>query len=53
MVRGHYMCKQMPVIPVNRVVDKKKNNQKKWRPEDEELHKWSLTTKKHKNIGPR
>jgi hypothetical protein len=22
------MCKEMPVIPVNRVVDKKKNNKK-------------------------
>jgi hypothetical protein len=23
-VRGHWMCKEMPVIPVNRVVDKKR-----------------------------
>jgi hypothetical protein len=22
-IRGHYMCKEMPVIPVDRVVDKK------------------------------
>jgi hypothetical protein len=27
-VRGHCMCKEMPVIPVNRVVDKKKKLEK-------------------------
>jgi hypothetical protein len=40
------MCKEMPVIPVNRVVDTKK----KWRAEEEERHKGSLTkTNKNKN----
>jgi hypothetical protein len=33
----------MLVIPVNRVADTKKNNQKKWRAEEEERHKGSLT----------
>jgi hypothetical protein len=38
------MCKELPVIPVNKVVDpKKKNNRKKWRAEEEERHKGSLT----------
>jgi hypothetical protein len=37
----------MPVIPVNKVVDPKKYNWKKWRAEDgEERHKGSLTHKK-------
>jgi hypothetical protein len=40
------MCKEMPVILVSRVVDPKKNNRKKWRVEDEERHKGSLTHKK-------
>jgi hypothetical protein len=42
------MCKEMPVIPVNRVVDPKKNNWKKWRAKEEERHKGSLTPK---NVG--
>jgi hypothetical protein len=29
----------MPVIPVNKVVDKKKNDQQKWRAKEEERHK--------------
>jgi hypothetical protein len=29
----------MPVIPVNKVMDPKKNNRKKWRAEEEERHK--------------
>jgi hypothetical protein len=37
------MCKEMPVIPVNKVVDPKKNNRKKWRAKVEERHKGSLT----------
>jgi hypothetical protein len=37
------MCKEMPVILVSRVVDPKKNNRKKWRAEEEERHKGSLT----------
>jgi hypothetical protein len=37
------MCKEMPVIPVNKVVDPKKNNRKKWSAEEEERHKGSLT----------
>jgi hypothetical protein len=39
------MCKEMLVIPVNKAVDQK-NNWKKWRAEEEETHKWSLTQKK-------
>jgi hypothetical protein len=39
----------MPVIPVNKVVDQKKNNQKKWRTEEEERHKGSLTPPHKKN----
>jgi hypothetical protein len=38
------MCKEMPVIPVNKVVGQK-NNRKKWA-EEEERHKVSLTPKK-------
>jgi hypothetical protein len=39
------MCKEMPVIPVNRVVDPKRIIcRKKWRAEEEEKrHKRSLT----------
>jgi hypothetical protein len=37
------MCKEMPVIPVNKVVDPKKNNWKKWRTKEEERHKVLLT----------
>jgi hypothetical protein len=32
------MCKEMPVIPVNRVVDTKRIIEK-WRAEEEERHK--------------
>jgi hypothetical protein len=35
----------MLVIPVNRVVDKKKSNHKKLRAKEEERHKGSLTQK--------
>jgi hypothetical protein len=36
------MCKELPVIMVKRVVDTKKNNQKKWRAKkEEEWHKGS------------
>jgi hypothetical protein len=39
------MCKEMPVIPVKRCWIEK-NNQKKWRAEEEEeRHKGSLTQK--------
>jgi hypothetical protein len=37
------MCKEIPVIPVNRVVDKKRIIQKKWKAEKEKRHKGSLT----------
>jgi hypothetical protein len=40
------MCKEMPVIPVNKVVDLKRIIRKKWRAEEEERHKGSLTKKK-------
>jgi hypothetical protein len=36
------MCKEMPVIPVSKVVDPKRNNRKKWRAKKEEGHKGSL-----------
>jgi hypothetical protein len=36
------MCKEMPVIPVNRVVDPQKN-WKKWRAKEEEWHKGLMT----------
>jgi hypothetical protein len=43
------MCEEMPVIPVNKVVDQKKIIIKKWSAEEEERHKGSLTqTKKFK-----
>jgi hypothetical protein len=40
------MCKEMPVIPVNRVEDPKRIIRKKWRAKEEERHKGSLTPKK-------
>jgi hypothetical protein len=39
------MCKEMPVIPVSRVVDPKRIIGKKWRAEEEERHKGLLTPK--------
>jgi hypothetical protein len=39
------MCKELPVIPVNRVVDKKRIIRKKWRAVEEEKHKVSLTSR--------
>jgi hypothetical protein len=39
------MCKEMSVIPVNRVADKKRISRQKWREEEEERHKGSLTPK--------
>jgi hypothetical protein len=44
------MCKEMPVIPVSRVVDPKQNSREKWRAEEEERHKGSLTHKKWPKI---
>jgi hypothetical protein len=40
------MCKEMPVIPVNEVVDKKSMIGKRW-PKQEESHKGSQTQKKN------
>jgi hypothetical protein len=37
------MCKEMPVIPVNRVVNAKRIIGKKWRAKEEEKHKGLLT----------
>jgi hypothetical protein len=37
------MCKELLVIPVKKVVDPQKINQKKWRAKEEERHKGSLT----------
>jgi hypothetical protein len=39
------MCKELPVILVNRVVDPKRIIRKKWRAKEEERHKGSLTQK--------
>jgi hypothetical protein len=39
------MCKEMWVIPVNRVVDLKRIIRKKWRAKEEESHEGSLTKK--------
>jgi hypothetical protein len=41
------MCKELPVIPVNNVVDPKRIIGKKWRAKEEESHKGSLTKKVH------
>jgi hypothetical protein len=41
------LCKVMPVIPVDSVVDKK-NNLKKWRAKEEERHKGLLIHKTNK-----
>jgi hypothetical protein len=43
------MCKEMPVIPVNKVVDPKRIIGKKWRAKEEERHKGLLTKNKTKN----
>jgi hypothetical protein len=40
------MCKELPVIPVNKVVDPKRIIGQKWRAEEEERHKGLLTHKK-------
>jgi hypothetical protein len=40
------MCKELPVILVNKVVDPKRIIGKKWRAKEEERHKGSLTQKK-------
>jgi hypothetical protein len=45
------MCKEMPVIPVNMVVDPKRIIRKKWRANKEERQKWSLTTPKNISIN--
>jgi hypothetical protein len=46
------MCKEMPVIPVNKVVDPKRIIGKKWRAKEEERHKGLLTPppKKRHNL---
>jgi hypothetical protein len=46
-VRGHCMFKEMPVILVNRVLDKKRKLGKKWRPKEEERQKGPLTPKNY------
>jgi hypothetical protein len=40
------MCEELPVKLVNKVVDPKRIIRKKWRAEEEERHKGSLTKKK-------
>jgi hypothetical protein len=44
------MCKEMPVIPVDRVVDKKRIIRKKGRAEEVKSHKGSLTQKSKVNV---
>jgi hypothetical protein len=44
------MCKEMLVIPVNRVVDPKKNNWEKWGAKEEERHTGSLPPPPKKKI---
>jgi hypothetical protein len=39
------MCKELPVIPVNKVVDPKKRKNGKSRAKEEERHKGLLTQK--------
>jgi hypothetical protein len=39
------MCKEMPVIPVCKVMDPKRIIGNKWRAEEEERHKGALTQK--------
>jgi hypothetical protein len=46
------MCKELPVILVNKVVDPKRIMGKKCRAEEEERHKGSLTEKKQKKHWP-
>jgi hypothetical protein len=41
------MCNEMLVIPVNKVLDPNRILGKKWRAEEEERHKGSLTKKKY------
>jgi hypothetical protein len=47
------MCKELLVIPVNKVVDPKRIIGKKWRAEEEERHKGLLTPQKMSAIGPK
>jgi hypothetical protein len=42
------MCKEMPVIPVDKGVDPKRIIGKKWRAKEEERHKGWLTQKTNK-----
>jgi hypothetical protein len=44
------VCKELRVIPVNKVVDPKRIIRKKWRDKEEERHKGSLTQKTKKNF---
>jgi hypothetical protein len=45
------MCKEMPVIPVNKVVDPKRIIGKKWRSKEEERHKGLLIHPPKKDDG--
>jgi hypothetical protein len=44
------MCKEMPVIPVNREVDMKRIMGKNWRAKEEERHKGSMTPQKTQKV---
>jgi hypothetical protein len=46
------MRKELPVILVNKVVDPKRIIGKKWRAEEEERHKGSLTQKNPVTLNP-
>jgi hypothetical protein len=47
---GHCMSKEMPVIPINSVVDPKRIIGTKWRAKEEERHNGLLTTTPPKNL---
>jgi hypothetical protein len=40
------MCKELPVVPANKVVDPKRIIGTKWRAKEEERHKGLLATQK-------
>jgi hypothetical protein len=44
------MCKELPVILVNKVADPKRIIGKKWRAEEEERHKGLLTKKNRSSL---
>jgi hypothetical protein len=53
LIRGHCMCKEVPVIPFCRVGGPIKNNGKKWRAEKEKRPKGLLTPPPHPRPPPK